>query len=113
MSLECRLRKLEAQLQASQSSYSSDVEAARMRAAARIRLKIGEALDAAGHPAVISARTFLIRDTPAQAAADLETLTRWHACHPVTLDPDEDRLTRIMQKLEEMARRLQAAKGVA
>ena len=34
-----------------------------------------------GHPAVISARPLLIGDTPAQAASDLETLTRWRAIH--------------------------------
>jgi hypothetical protein len=64
MNLERRIGKLEAQRQARQPSYSSDVEAARIRTAARIRLHIGEALGAIGHPAVISAQTLLFGDTP-------------------------------------------------
>jgi hypothetical protein len=81
MNLERRVCKLEAQIHASQPSWTSDVESARTRAAAWVRLEIGEALDAVGHPAVLSARTLLIGDTPAQAAANLETLTRWRATH--------------------------------
>ncbi len=55
MNLKRRVGKLEAQLQASQPSFDLDVESARTRVAARVRLKIGEALDAAWHPAVKSA----------------------------------------------------------
>ncbi len=107
------LERLEAQIQASQPAFSSDVEAARARAAARVRLNIGEVLDAAWHPAVKSAHALLIGDTPAQAAADLEVLQRWGTKHPEVLAPDDGTLTRIMQRLEEMARRLhQTEKGV-
>jgi hypothetical protein len=104
-SLEGRLHKLETQLQARQPCWSPDVKSARTRAAARVRLKIGEMRDAAWHPAVQSAREILSGDTLAQAAADLDTLRHWSASHPEAFDPDEDGCTRIMQKLEEMAQR--------
>lgn len=89
-----------------------DLEAARTRAAARVRLHIGEAPDAAWHPAVKSAHAFLIGDTPAQAAADLDTLRRWYASHPEALDPDDGTLMRITARLAEMAQRMPAGKGV-
>jgi hypothetical protein len=116
-SLETRIARLEAEAGRA-SDYTTavqaawDVEAAKTRVAARVRLKIGEACEAGGHPAVIWARTFLVGDTPAQAEADLATLQHWAASHPDAFDPDEDGRTRIMQKLEEMAQRWQAHKGV-
>jgi hypothetical protein len=112
MSLDRRLCKLETQLQASQLSWISDVEAASARVAARVRLKIGELLEAAWHPAVKSARDILHGDTPAQAAADLETLQRWGRQHPEVLAPDDGWGARITARVEEMVQRMQAGKGV-
>jgi hypothetical protein len=103
MNLKRRVGKLEAQLQASQPSFDLDVESARTRVAARLRLKIGEVLDAAWHPAVVSARMLLMGDTPDQAAADMATLQRWGNMHPEALTPDDGTLTRIIQKLEQTA----------
>jgi hypothetical protein len=103
-----RLKRLETQMQASRPSWSSDIEAARTRAAARARLKIGEALHVAWHPAVESARDLLIGDTPAQASADLEILQRWGRQYPAALYPADGTRARIMARMEEMAQRMQA-----
>jgi hypothetical protein len=103
MNLKRRVDKLEALLQASQPSFDLDVESARTRVAARLRLKIDEVLDAAWHPAVVSARMLLMGDTPDQAAADMDTLQRWGNMHPEALTPDDGTLTRIIQKLEQTA----------
>jgi predicted nucleic acid-binding protein len=84
------------------------MDAASKRVAARVRLRIGEAIDAPWHPSVVSTRELLIGDTPEQHAADLEVLQRWKAAHPDAFPPDEGAGARIMQKLEEMARRQEA-----
>jgi hypothetical protein len=57
---------------------------------------------------VVSAQALLVDNTPAQAAADLETLRRWAVAHPEILNPDEDRCARITAKLKEMAQRMEA-----
>jgi hypothetical protein len=106
--LKRRIHKLEAQIEVRQPAYSLDVKAARTRAAARVRLYIGERLNVASHPAVQSACALLIGDTPAQAATDLELLQRWGRQHPDALAPDEGTLARITAKLEAMAQRLEA-----
>jgi hypothetical protein len=102
-SIEGRLHKLETQHQARQPCWSMDVESARTRAAARVRLQIGEMCDAAWYPAVVSARMLLMGDTPDQAAADMDTLQRWGNMHPEALTPDDGTLTRIIQRLEQTA----------
>jgi hypothetical protein len=109
---ERRVCKLEAEIQARQPAWSADIEAVRARVVARIKVHIGEALAAGWHPTVKSAREILGGDTPAQAAADRDILERWGRAHPELLHPDEDGRTRIMQKLEEMAQRRHAHKGV-
>jgi hypothetical protein len=111
MSLERRVCKLEAQLQPTPLAWSADVEACRARAAARIRLHIGERLNVPWHPAVVSARELLVGDTPEQQQADLETLQRWGREHPERLTPDDGWAARFTAKLDEMAQRMQAGKG--
>ena len=112
MSLDARLKRLEAQLQPKPLAWSADVEACRARAAARIRLHIGERLNIPWHPAVVSARELLQGDTPAQKQADLETLQRWGREHPELLAPDDGWRERFIAKLDEMAQRLEAGNGV-
>jgi hypothetical protein len=106
--LDARLKRLEAQLQPKPLAWSADVEACRTRAAARIRLHIGERLDIPWHPAVMSARELLIGDTPAQQQADLDTLQRWGREHPELLVPDDGSRERFSAKLDEMAQRIEA-----
>jgi hypothetical protein len=109
MSLESRLHKLEAQLQPKPLAWSADVEACRARAAARVRLHIGERLGIQDHPAVVSARELLKGYTPEQAATDLEILQRWGREHPELLAPDNGWRERFTAKLEEMAQRIEAS----
>ena len=103
-----RLHKLETQLQARQLCWSMDVESARTRTAARVRLKIGEALGAAWQPAVISARTLMVGDTPHRRLPIERSCGRWGRDYSETLAPDDGTLTRISARLEEMAQRLLA-----
>jgi hypothetical protein len=116
-SLERRIARLEAAAGRA-SDYTTavqaawDVEAARTRVAARVRLHIAERLGIPNHPAAQSARALLEGYTAAQAAADLDLLKRWAASHPDAFEPDEEGCARIMRKVEEMAQRLQAHPGV-
>jgi hypothetical protein len=104
-----RVEQLESQIQ---GRWPADVEAAKARALARVRLKISVALDAVGHPACKADVALLADDTPEQAAADREILQRWARQYPATLYPDDDGARdRIAAKLEEMARRMQAGRG--
>ena len=109
--LEGRLHKLETQRQAIEPAWSADIEAVRTRVVARIKVHIGETLEAEWHPAVKAAREILVGDTPAQTAADRDIFVRWRRAHQALLDPDEDGRARFMRKLEEMAQRMQAGKG--
>jgi hypothetical protein len=85
-----------------------DVEAAKVRVLARVRLKISVALGAVGDPAFKADEALLAGDTPEQAAADLEQLQHWARQHPATLYPEDGIRDRISAKLDEMARRLEA-----
>jgi hypothetical protein len=112
-SIDARLARLEVQAERSDSYTAAvqgawEMEAARSRVTARVRLRIGEAIDAPWHPSVVLARTMLAGDTPEQHAADLEVLQRWNAAHPDAFPPDEGACDRIMAKLDEMARRREA-----
>ena len=106
--LRRRLERLEAQIRTSRCAWTSDVESARTRAVARLRLHIGELMGAEHHTAVQSARALLIGDTPEQAAADLKTLQRWGRAHPELLTPHDGWAARITARLEEMAQRPEA-----
>jgi hypothetical protein len=89
-SLETRIARLEATAGRA-SDYTTavqaawDVEAARTRVAARVRLYLTERLGIPNHPAAQSARALLEGYTAAQAAADLDLLKRWAASHPDAL----------------------------
>jgi hypothetical protein len=103
-----RLEKLESLMQSSQSRWSPEVEAVRARVVARLRLSIGERLGLLNHPAIQSAHALLRGDSPAQKQADLETLRRRGQAHPERLPPDDGRGARLMQRLDEMAARMEA-----
>jgi hypothetical protein len=110
VSLESRLHKLEAQIQPKPLAWSADVEACRARAAARVRLHVGERLNIPWHPSVVSARELLIGDTPEQKQADLDTLQRWGREHPELLAPDDGWRERFNATLDETAQRINAGK---
>jgi len=109
MSLSRRLCRLEAEMQARQPAWSADIEAVRARVVARIKVHIGAALQAEWHPAVKAAHEILSRDTPAQVAADRDTLQRWGRAHPDLLTPDAGGRARFIRKLEEMAQRMETS----
>jgi hypothetical protein len=100
-----RLAHLEAQMR---GVWPADVEAAKARVLARVRLKIRVALGAVGHPACKADAALLADDTPEQAAADTELLQRWAHEYPATLYPDGGARERIAATLEEMTRRMQS-----
>jgi hypothetical protein len=108
MSLDARLKRLEAQFQPKPLAWSADVEACRARAAARIRLHIGERLNIPWHPSVVSAWELLKGYTSEQAAVDLEILQRWGREHPELLAPDDGWRERFIATLDEMAQRIEA-----
>jgi hypothetical protein len=103
-----RIEKLESLRQISQPRWSPEVEAVRARVVARIRLYIGERLGIPNHPAIQSAHDLLLDDTPERKQADLETLRRWGQAHPEMLTPDDGGVARLMQRLDEMAQRMEA-----
>jgi hypothetical protein len=103
-----RVEQLESQIQ---SRWPVEVEAAKRRALARVRLKIAAALDAVGDARFQADVSLLADDTPEQAAADLQALHRWAQQYPMTLHQVDSARERIAAKLEEMARRMQAGKG--
>jgi hypothetical protein len=102
-----RVEQLESQIQ---GRWPAEVEAAKRRALARVRLKIATALDAVGDARFKADIALLADDTPEQAAADLETLRRWAQRHPATLYLVDGARDRMAARLEEMARRLHAGK---
>jgi hypothetical protein len=103
-------RRLEQLEQSIRGVWPVEVETAKARALARVRLKIATALDAVGDACFQADAALLADDTPEQAAADAETLRRWAQRHPQTLYPDSTARDRITARLEEMAQRLQAGK---
>jgi hypothetical protein len=100
-----RVEQLESQIQ---GRWPVEVEAAKRRALARVRLKIAAALDAVGDARFQADDALLADDTPEQAAADLETLRCWAQQHPATLYPVDDAHDRMAAKLEDLARRFHA-----
>jgi hypothetical protein len=100
-----RLERLEARIR---GVWPADVQAAKVRALARLRLKISVALDRGGDPTFQADAVLLADNTLEQAAADTEILRHWARQHPVTLYPEDGVRERITAKLEEMARRLEA-----
>jgi hypothetical protein len=102
-----RLERLEARMQ---GVWPAEVQAAKARALARVRLKIAVALDAVGDPAFKADAELLAGDTPEQAAADVTVLRCWTRQHPETLYPADGVRGRITAKLEEMTQRLQVGK---
>jgi hypothetical protein len=103
-----RLEHLEARMQ---GVWPADVQAAKLRALARVRLKIAQVTRPVGHPDIEDARVLLAEDTPEQAAADLKVLRCWARQYPMTLYRADGARARITAKLEEMHQRLQAGKG--
>jgi hypothetical protein len=104
-----RLERLEARIR---GVWPADVEAAKVRVLAPVRLKISVALDAVDHAAFKADDALLANDTPEQAAADEAVLRRWARQYPETRYPDDGARVRIAARLEKMAQRLQAGKGV-
>jgi hypothetical protein len=102
-----RLAHLEARMR---GVWPAEVEAAKGRALARVRLKIATALDAVGDARFKADVALLADDTTEQTAADLETLRRWAQQYPATLYLVDGARDRMAAKLEEMARRLHARK---
>jgi hypothetical protein len=102
-----RLERLEARIR---GVWLAELEAAKARALARVRLRISAALGVEGDPAFKADAVLLADDTPEQAAADTELLQRWASQHPATLYPVDGVRARFTAKLEEMAQRLQAGK---
>jgi hypothetical protein len=92
-----RLERLEAR---TQGVWPAEVQAAKARALARLRLKISVALDRVGD--------LTFKADAALLAADTEILQRWARQHPATLYPDDGVRERIAAKLEEIARRMEA-----
>ena len=102
-----RLEQLEARIR---GVWPAEVEAAKGRVLARVRLKIAMALDAVGDTRFQGDDVLLADDTPEQVVADLETLRRWAQQYPMTLYPVDGARDRMAARLEEMARRLRAGK---
>jgi hypothetical protein len=102
-----RVEQLESQIQ---GRWSAEVEAAKQRVLARVRLKIATALDAVGDASFKADVARLADDTPEQAAADTAILQRWARQHPVTLYQDDSARASSAAKLETMARRMQSGK---
>jgi hypothetical protein len=103
-------RRLEQLEQRIRGVWPVEVETAKARALARVRLKIATALGMVGDTRFKADTALLADDTPEQAAADAEILRRWAQRHPMTLYPVDGARDRIAARLEEMARRLQAGK---
>ena len=103
-------RRLEQLEQRIRGVWPVEVETAKARALARVRLKIAAALDAVGDTRFKADVALLADDTPEQAAADMETLRRWAQQYPATLYLVEGAKDRMAARLEEMAQRLRARK---
>jgi hypothetical protein len=101
-----RLALLEARMQ---GVWPADVEAAKRRVLARVRLKISLALGVVDDPAFAVDHALLTDDSAEQAAADREILQRWARQHPATLYPEDGARERITAKLEAMGRGLEAS----
>jgi hypothetical protein len=102
-----QLAQLETQFQ---GRWPVEVETAKARVLARVRLKIATALDVVGDARFKADVALLADDTPEQAAADLETLRRWAQRHPMTLYQVDGARDRMAVRLEEMEQRLRARK---
>jgi hypothetical protein len=103
-----RLEQLETQIR---GVWPAEVEAAKQRSLARLKVRIGEACGTSEHPVVAAAQAQLVGDTSEQAEADRALLQRWAREHPTTLYPDDSAAReRMAAKLEEMARRLHTGK---
>jgi hypothetical protein len=86
-----------------------EVDAALTRQTARARLMAGERIGtAADHYAMVAARDILREDTPAQEAADVDLITRWHRVHEPRDDTGDVR-QRLMLRLDAIARRIRGA----
>jgi hypothetical protein len=107
MSLERRLRRLEQALPL--PHWPSEIEAAKQRCLAWLKVRIGEALGKMEHPYVVAAQSLLIDNSPAQAEQDRATLQRYAAQHPELLRGSEGARERINAKLEEMHQRLEVS----
>jgi hypothetical protein len=112
MSMNRRLDKLEARLDADEAPAWRVVDAALTRQTARIRLVVGERLGtAADHVVMIAARETLGVDTCEREAADLEVIHRWRRVHP-TPEPPGDVRQRLLDKIEQIASRLAATHAI-
>jgi hypothetical protein len=85
------------------------IHAAEGRIGARVRLKVCRLLETPDtHPSMADALTVLAGDTPEQAAHDAALVRRWRQAQGLAVDAAGAR-ARVMARLEEMARRQQAA----
>jgi hypothetical protein len=103
-----RLERLEGRIR---GVWPAEVEAARVRVLARVRLKIATALDVVGDARFKANIALLADDTLEKAAPDLETLRCWPRQHPMTLYRGDSARDRMAAKLVEMARWLQSGEG--
>ena len=105
---ERRLACLEARLTVHDGVAWADVHAALMRQQARARLAIGKRLDVDPRdPRMVEALTWLVGDDPARVAQDADIITRWRHQQGIPADTGEAR-QRVTERLDAMARRLQA-----
>jgi hypothetical protein len=109
MSLDARLKRLERAVP--WPSWPSDIEQAKQRCLARLKVRIGDACGIPEHPTVRQAQAMLIDDTPDQAKQDRETLQRYAQQHPELMRHAEGARARITATLEQMVQRLEASHG--
>ena len=99
---------LTARLEAQELSWTA-VHAAERRIQARVRLCIARRLEVPEtHPGMAEALAVLAEETPEQATHDAALVRRWRQAQGLAVDAAGAR-ARVMARLEEMARRQQAA----
>jgi hypothetical protein len=108
-SFKDRLARLETSLTAADDPQPwAEVDAAQRRQTARVRLRLGRRLGLeASDPLMVEALTWLADDDPVRMAEDDGLIARWHHARGMTEHVRGAR-ERLMQRLNEMARRLQA-----
>ena len=100
--------ELTARLEDQELSWPA-IHAAERRMWARVRRFIGRRLEVPDtHPGMAEALTVLAEETPEQATHDAALVRRWRQAQGLAVDAAGAR-ARVMARLEEMARRQQAA----
>jgi hypothetical protein len=100
--------ELTARLEDQERSWPA-IHAAERRMRARVRRVIGRRLEVPEtHPGMAEALAVLAEETPEQTARDEALMRRWCQAHSIVVDATGAR-ERVMQRLEIMAARQQAA----